>query len=322
MMKRHERPSYFLMSVKNSEMMFKNLHNKKLCCTFVEENIKHYLVITDMKLTTHMIALDFEHKKDYFPTEMGITIINNDFTVGETYHYYIKHEQLSKKLNENAKTFLEVWKEVQHLFPKDVLIISHSYGTEKKVINQCFKQYNIDKKYTVDDFFDTMWIVPAKLTEVCQSFDIPTDNHHRADADSRMAAEIFCKYMNRFVPNYVESLNEASITGRLGFGSYDQLVVYEMELLRYCKRNSINYNEMLSWLDDKDSERIVKLLNGKIFDDNDEIDVDDFTIETDSDFWELVDCKSNESSLKYIYEMRIFNGLPIIPESLEKRVKI
>ena len=37
-----------------------------------------------MKLSTHIIALDFEHQRDYFPTEMGVTIINNDFTVGDT----------------------------------------------------------------------------------------------------------------------------------------------------------------------------------------------------------------------------------------------
>ena len=272
--------------------------------------------MTDMKLTTHMVALDFEHKRDYFPTEMGITIINNDFTVGETYHYYIKHEQLSTKSNENAKTFLEVWEEVQHLFPKDVLIISHSYGTEKKVINQCFKKYNIDKKYTVDDFFDTMWIVPAKLTEVCQSFNIPTDNHHRADADSRMAAEIFCKYMNRFVPNYVESLNEASITGKFGLGEYDRLIEYETELIRYCKIKKIGYGTMLSWLGNGDAERMAELINGEISDEYDD------TIETEFDFWEISDCKRYEETLKCIYEMRFYNGQTLIPESLINSVDI
>lgn len=265
-----------------------------------------------------MIALDFEHKRDYFPTEMGITIINNDFTVGETYHYYIKDEQFSKNSHKNAKTFPEVWEEVQHLFPEDVLIVSHCYGTEKKVINQCCKQYGINKKYTIDDFFDTMWIISAKLIEVCQSFDIPTENHHRADADSRMTAEIFCKYMNRINSDYAKVINENEVSGvsQTGFSNYKQLIEYETELLQYCKRNNINYYEIFSWLGNEDSERIAKLLDGEISDEFDDI------IETDSDYWELHDCIYNEELLKYIYKMRFINGQPIIPEASEKRIEI
>ena len=55
-----------------------------------------------MKLTNHMIALDFEHKKDYFPKEMGITVINNDFSVGETYHYYITDERVSNNSHNDS----------------------------------------------------------------------------------------------------------------------------------------------------------------------------------------------------------------------------
>lgn len=274
-----------------------------------------------MKLTTHIIALDFEHKRNYFPTEMGITIINNNFTVGETYHYYIADEESSNKSRKSTKTFSEIWEEIQHLFPKDVLIVSHCHGTEKKVINQCFKKYNINKEYTADDFFDTMWIIPAKLIQVCQSFDILTNNHHHADADSRMTAEVFCKYMNRFSTDYqVLNEDEISSTGQSGFYFYEKLIEYETELIRYCKRNNINFDEILSWLGNEDSERIIKLLDGKIYRINNEIN--QFTIETDSDYWELHDCTSNENSLKYIYEMRVLNGQPIIPEESTKRAEI
>ena len=269
-----------------------------------------------MKLSTYIIALDFEHQRDYFPTEMGVTIINNDFTVGDTYHYYMKDEHLSKNLHNSAKTFLEVWEELHHLFQKDVLIVSHNHSTEKKVINQCFKKYGINEEFTSEDFFDTMWIIPAKLNVVCQSFNIPTDNHHQAGADSRMTAEIFCKYINRFSPDYqVLNEDEISDTGQNGFDDYKQMIEYETELIRYSKRNNIDNSEILSWLGNGDSERIAKLLDGEISEEFDD------TIETDSDYWELDDCTRNENSLKYIYDMRVLNGQPMIPEILIQRIE-
>lgn len=170
-------------------------------------------------------------------------------------------------------------------------------------------------------FFDTMWVIPAKLAEVCRTLDIATENHHRADADSRMAAEVFCKHMNRIVPDYSKINENVSMTGSIGFGDYDKEINYENALISYCKRNNINNDKIISLLGNEDPKRIVSILDGKIID-YEFYDDENFTIETKTDYWELNECRRFEEDLKYIYEMRFLNNQPMIPETALKRAKI
>ena len=60
-----------------------------------------------------------------------------------------------------------------------------------------------------------------------------------------MAAEVFCKHMNRIVPDYSKINENVSMTGSIGFGDYDKEINYENALIGYCKRNNINNDELV-----------------------------------------------------------------------------
>ena len=163
-------------------------------------------------MINRFIALDFETSIGNNPCSIGIAEFENGKLVN-SYYSLIKPKDL--KFNPyaqrvhgislsdviNEREFPEIWNEVCYLFEGE-LIVAHSYGTEKAILNNCFNEYNISK---IDIEFDCtlkmsrkyLDIDNHKLSTVAGFFNIEQKNYHNALDDAIVCGKIFLE-LNKY----------------------------------------------------------------------------------------------------------------------------
>lgn len=154
----------------------------------------------------NFVALDFETSNGNNPCSIGIAEFEKGKVINQ-YYSLIKPKDLKFNpfaqrvhgisLNDviNEREFPEIWKEIKHLLD-DRLIVAHSYGTEKAVLNNCFEIYNILKP---DLRFDCtlklsrryLELDNHKLSTVARYFDIKQNNYHNALEDAIVCGKVF-----------------------------------------------------------------------------------------------------------------------------------
>ena len=113
----------------------------------------------------------------------------------------------------DAPTFPELWREIEPLFSSGFLV-AHNAVFDMGVLKKCLRHYGIlwrDAAYyccTVQMGRRLLPGISHKLNCLCDYYGIDLD-HHKADSDSRAAAEILLRYMQsgadarEFVRRYV-----------------------------------------------------------------------------------------------------------------------
>ena len=99
----------------------------------------------------------------------------------------------------DAPTFPELWKEVEPLFASGILV-AHNAPFDMSVLKKCLREDGITWKASVPYCCTVQigrHILPGmshKLDSMCDYYGISLD-HHKADSDSRAAADILIRYM-------------------------------------------------------------------------------------------------------------------------------
>lgn len=99
----------------------------------------------------------------------------------------------------DAPAFAELWEEIEPLMSSGVLV-AHNAPFDMGVLKKCLRDYGIDWKPSADYCCTVQMgrrLLPGishKLNCMCDYFGIELD-HHKADSDSRAAAEILIRYM-------------------------------------------------------------------------------------------------------------------------------
>ncbi len=176
----------------------------------------------------NFVSLDFETSNGNNPCSIGVAVFDNGIIV-DTYYSLIKPKDL--KFNPYAqgvhgislsdvideREFPEIWKEVAHLFDNK-LIIAHSYGTEKAVLNNCFELYNISK---INIQFDCTLKISRKylnlenykLSTVAKYFSVKQENYHNALDDAIVCGNVYLNLLE-YAENNKEFNGERIKTAR------------------------------------------------------------------------------------------------------------
>lgn len=172
------------------------------------------------------IALDFETSNGNNPCSIGIAEFENGKIVKE-YYSLIKPKDLKFNpfaqrvhgisLNDviNEREFPEIWDEIKSIFDGR-LIVAHSYGTEKAVLNNCFEIYNILKS---DLIFDCtlklsrryLELDNHKLSTVASYYNIEQNNYHNALEDAIVCGKVYQKLITG---NYSKIKREKPVKAR------------------------------------------------------------------------------------------------------------
>ena len=140
---------------------------------------------------------------------IGISVIEEGVIVDEYFSYIdpetffdyfnIKLTGIDEEKVKNAPTFPEVWAEIEPLMSSGILV-AHNAVFDMGVLKRCLEGYGIDWKDSIP-YCCTVQIgrrllpqISHKLNIMCDYYGISLD-HHKADSDSRAAAEILIRYM-------------------------------------------------------------------------------------------------------------------------------
>ena len=113
----------------------------------------------------------------------------------------------------DAPTFPAVWEEIEPLFSSGILV-AHNAVFDMGVLKKCLRDYTIEWKpsapycCTVQMGRRLLPGISHRLNHLCEYYDIPLD-HHKADSDSRAAAEILLRYIQAGadIGSFVKSYN-------------------------------------------------------------------------------------------------------------------
>ena len=154
---------------------------------------------------------------------IGITVIE-DRKIADSFFSYVNPEtffddfntQLTG-INENivvgAPTFPELWETIEPIFSSGFLV-AHYAVFDMGVLKKCLRDYGIFWKEaaqyccTVHMGRELLPEISHKLNCMCDYYGIDLD-HHKADSDSKAAAEILLRYMQsgvdvrKYVKQYV-----------------------------------------------------------------------------------------------------------------------
>lgn len=112
-----------------------------------------------------------------------------------------------------SPTFGELWQRIEPLFSSGTLV-AHNAVFDMGVLKKCLQDYGICWQDTVDYCCTVQMgrrLLPGishKLNDMCEYYGLCLD-HHKADSDSRAAAEILLRYMEsgvdigQFVKKYI-----------------------------------------------------------------------------------------------------------------------
>ena len=140
---------------------------------------------------------------------IGISVVENG-RITEEHFSYVNPETFFDAFNTrltginertvaSAPTFPELWREIEPLMSSGILT-AHNAAFDMNVLKKCLKDYEIQWKPSAK-YCCTVQIgrrilpgVSHKLDALCDYYGISLD-HHKADSDSRAAAEILLRYL-------------------------------------------------------------------------------------------------------------------------------
>jgi len=153
---------------------------------------------------------------------IGITVVENG-KVTDSFFSYVNPETsfdyfniqltgIDERVVWNAPAFPQLWSRIEPLMFSGILV-AHNAVFDMGVLKKCLWDYGIYWKAEADYCCTVQMgrrLLPGishKLNCLCDYYDIELD-HHKADSDSRAAAEILLRYMEtgadirRFVKKY------------------------------------------------------------------------------------------------------------------------
>ena len=153
---------------------------------------------------------------------IGITVVE-DSCITNSYFSYVNPETtfdyfnirltgIDERTVWDAPTFPQLWQQIEPMMSSGILV-AHNATFDMGVLKKCLTDYGIAWKQNAD-YCCTVQMgrrllpdISHKLNCMCDYYDIELD-HHKADSDSRAAAEILLHYMesgadiDRFVKTY------------------------------------------------------------------------------------------------------------------------
>ena len=140
---------------------------------------------------------------------IGIAVVENGI-ITEEYFSYVNPETFFDTFNKrltgidentvaSAPAFHELWRDIELLMSSGILV-AHNATFDLNVLKRCLKDYGIQWKPSVK-YCCTVQIgkrvlpgIRHNLNNLCDYYGICLD-HHKADSDSRAAAEILLRYL-------------------------------------------------------------------------------------------------------------------------------
>lgn len=101
----------------------------------------------------------------------------------------------------DAPAFPEIWEQIEPIMSSGILV-AHNASFDMGVLRKCLASYEIEWKPYVRGICTVIMgrsLLPGishRLNDMCDYYGICL-NHHQADSDSRAAAEILIRYMER-----------------------------------------------------------------------------------------------------------------------------
>lgn len=153
-------------------------------------------------------AIDFETANGYHPCSVGIVTVENGIIVDEfvtlikpfnnEYNpYTIRVHGIYPKDTVNAKTFLEVFPEIQKRL-QNRLVVAHNESFDRNVLSKTMAFYglyyedlNIASRWECTvKIYKSKGLKPASLSDCCRVMKIKL-NHHEALSDARACAQLY-----------------------------------------------------------------------------------------------------------------------------------
>ena len=141
---------------------------------------------------------------------IGITVVQDGRIAGEFFSYVnpeapfdsfnIRLTGISARTVACAPTFGELWRIIEPTMSSGVLV-AHNAQFDMTVLKKCLRDYGIFWK-SLAPYACTVQIgrrilpgISHSLNDPCAFYGIPLD-HHKADSDSRAAAQILLRYLS------------------------------------------------------------------------------------------------------------------------------
>lgn len=153
-------------------------------------------------------AIDFETASGYHPCSVGIVTVENGVITDEfvtlikpynnVYNpYTIRVHGIYPSDTENAKTFLEVYPEIQKRIQNKV-VVAHNESFDRNVLSKSMTFYglnyedlNIASRWECTvKIYKSKGFKSATLSECCRIMEIDL-NHHEALSDARACAQLY-----------------------------------------------------------------------------------------------------------------------------------
>lgn len=151
---------------------------------------------------------------------IGITVVENG-VITDSYFSYVNPETsfdyfniqltgIDEETVMDAPTFPQLWERIEPLMSSGV-VVAHNAVFDLGVLKKCLSDYGIDWKRsalyccTVQMGRKLLPGISHRLNDMCCYYGICLD-HHKADSDSRAAAEILLRYMKEgaVIEDYVK----------------------------------------------------------------------------------------------------------------------
>ena len=140
---------------------------------------------------------------------IGITVIEDGVITGSFFSYVnpeTHFDYFNTKLTgidedtvRYAPTFPELWEEIEPVMSSGILV-AHNAVFDMGVLKKCMRDYKVEWRRsapyccTVQIGRRLLPTISHRLNDMCCYYGIELD-HHKADSDSRAAAEILLRYM-------------------------------------------------------------------------------------------------------------------------------
>lgn len=108
---------------------------------------------------------------------------------------------MTEKDTANAPTFDKVWEEVHSVLETNVLFC-HNRSFDYDVLMKSAATYNIVPKVSYDNVICTYELTNESLKNLCLAYDIDCSEHHNADIDAAMCAELVLKIHSNYTPDW------------------------------------------------------------------------------------------------------------------------
>lgn len=161
--------------------------------------------------TPRFIVFDVEtpNRHNNRMSAIGVSVVEDGVIVRDFFSY-VNPEQpfdyfnaqltgIDESLVADAPTFPELWEVIKPLFSSGILV-AHNAPFDMGVLKKCLQDYGLSWKPSVPYCCTVQMgrrLLPGishKLNSMCDYYGICLD-HHKADSDSRAAAEILLRYM-------------------------------------------------------------------------------------------------------------------------------